>query len=82
MEIYPGLACIWTNGDLSGLSFFTEVHKLPILHTLVCAHIRQSTDQSLVCVGGKGVFGFCRHFSNGYLKLISLVPLTTELSNS
>lgn len=36
MEIYPGLACIWTKGDPSGLSFFIEVHKLPSLYAHVC----------------------------------------------
>lgn len=53
MEIYPGLACIWTKSDPSGLSFYIEVHKLPILHTPGCVPVWHSTDQSLMLAGGK-----------------------------
>lgn len=55
MEIDPELACIWTKGDLSGSPLYSEVHKLPILHSSVCVCVRHSTNQSLMHVGGKGV---------------------------
>lgn len=55
MEIYPELACIWTKGDPSGLPFYGEVHKLPILHSPVCVPICHSTNQSPMPVGGKGM---------------------------
>ena len=52
------LACIWTRGNPSALSFYGEVHTLPTLHTSACVPVGHSTDQTLITADGKGVH-FC-----------------------
>lgn len=55
MEIYPGLACIWTKGNPSGLSSPIQSPSAPCSTYPVCVHVQPSTNQSLKHVGGMGV---------------------------